>query len=122
MDDVLSLIAMTMANDKYGVQKPSYGFRRVYCKVLSVSRSEFFDAGRNGLNPEYKFTMFGGDYAGEQLCEYHGQTYSIYRTYRTPGTDTIELYVDRKGGANGIVPTVPEAAQHGTQENQAEQT
>lgn len=107
MDDVFCLIAMAIAKDKYGISKPSYTSRRVYCKVLSVTRSEFFEAGRNGLNPAYKFTMFAGDYAGETLCEYRGQTYSIYRTYHVPGTDMIELYVERKGGSNGITEEDP---------------
>ena len=67
----------------------------------SVTRSEFYEAGRNGLNPEYRFTMFFGDYSGESVVEYNGDTYSVYRTYLRK-TDIIELYVERKGGTNGI--------------------
>ena len=29
-------------------------FREVMCQVDSITRNEFFDAGRNGLNPEFK--------------------------------------------------------------------
>ena len=45
-------------------------------------------------------TMFFGDYEGESIVEYNGETYSVYRKYQT-NTDTIELYVERKGGTNG---------------------
>lgn len=73
--------------------------RTVYAQVDSIDRREFFDAGRNGLNPEYKFTMFFGDYEGEQIVGYNGQTYAVYRTYRGRN-DTLELYVQRTGGTN----------------------
>lgn len=76
--------------------------RKVYCAVNSVTRAEFFDAGRSGLNPEFRMTMFRGDYKGEDTLVYNGQTYSIYRTYIAK-TDIIELYVERKGGTNGKV-------------------
>jgi SPP1 family predicted phage head-tail adaptor len=102
MDDVLSLITAVMAKDKYGVLKPSYTSRQVYCQVHGITRAEFFTAGRSGLNPEYKFTVFSGDYNGEEACEFRGQSYAIYRAYHAPGTDTTELYVARKGGTNGI--------------------
>ena len=45
--------------------------------------------------------MFFGDYSGESVVEYNGGTYSVYRTYLRK-TDIIELYVERKGGTNGI--------------------
>ena len=74
--------------------------RQVYCSVSSVSATEFFEGGRNGLNPEYRITVFFGDYNGETMLEYQGKTYAIYRTYYGK-TDNLELYVERKGGING---------------------
>ena len=44
--------------------------------------------------------MFAGDYNGERVVEYDGKTYGVYRTYYAR-TDTVELYVERKGGTNG---------------------
>ena len=67
---------------------------------MSVSRREFYEAGRNGLNPEYMFTVFAGDYNGERVVEYNGARYAVYRTYRTR-TDYIEIYAQREGGTNG---------------------
>ena len=102
MDDVIYLLTAIYTKDQYGVPKPTYTSRKVFCHVESITRAEFFDAGRNGLNPEFVFVMFFGDYHGEETCEFHGKTYGIYRTYHVPGTDDIELYVERKGGSNGI--------------------
>lgn len=74
--------------------------RTVFCNVNSVTRSEFFEAGRNGLNPEFVFTLFFGDYEGEHTLIYNGLAYAVYRTYRGRN-DTLELYAERKGGTNG---------------------
>ncbi len=101
--DVINLYADTIAFDEYGVAKKSRTARQVFCKVESVTRSEFFDAGRSGLNPEYRITMFAGDYAGESVVGYKGRMYSVYRTYFAK-TDIIELYVEKQGGVNTAEP------------------
>lgn len=98
--NVITLIAETTSQDQYGVWRTTETERTVFCSVDSVTANEFFEGGRNGLNPEYRMTMFNGDYDGERVLEYNGNRYAIYRTYlRT--TDTLELYVERKGGTNG---------------------
>lgn len=101
LSDVLTLFSSVVGKDKLGVQREIFTPRQVFCRVNSVTRAEFFGAGRNGLNPAYCFTVFAGDYNDEELCEYHGKSYGIYRTYQVPGTDDLELYAERKGGTNG---------------------
>lgn len=98
--DLITLIATTQTQDANGVWRSSETRRDVFAQVNSVTRSEFFEGGRNGLNPEFQFTTFFGDYKGEQELEYKGLRYGIYRTY-IGRTDTIELYAERKGGTNG---------------------
>ena len=98
---VIYLISETKTQDDNGVWRSSLTKRQVFCNVQSASRTEFFEGGRNGLNPEYQFTMFCGDYKGERMLEYEGEAYAVYRTYRAR-TDEIELYVERQGGVNGI--------------------
>lgn len=99
--DVIDLITISQTQDEYGVWNETYTSRQVFCQVDSIRQSEFFEAGRNGLNPELRFTVFGADYQGEELIEYHGGIYSIYRTYQKRD-DYLELYVERKAGTNGI--------------------
>lgn len=99
--DIISLIDVSQVQNEYGVWVETYEKRQIYCRVESVPTREFFEAGRSGLNPEYRFTVFQGDYQGEELVEYHDKTYSIYRTYLR-SNDNLELYVERKGGTNGI--------------------
>lgn len=97
---VITLIAEVQTQDSTGVWRPGEPIRRtVFCQVDSVTRAEFFEAGRNGLNPEYRFTVFFADYNGERTVEYKGKTYGIYRTYHSK-TDELELYAERKGGTN----------------------
>ncbi len=101
MDDVLKLISQEYTKDKYGVSKPTQVYKEIFCEVHSVTKQEFYEAGRNGLNPAFQVTIFAAEYNGESLIEYQGKTYSIYRTYHVPGTDYMELYIERKGGSNG---------------------
>ena len=96
---VITLVSETRTQDAYGVWRPAQTTRDVYAQVDSVTRSEFFEGGRNGLNPEYVFRMFQGAYKGEKICVYCGTAYSIYRTYNARN-DTIELYAERKEGVN----------------------
>lgn len=96
----ITLLGETQAQNKYGVWVSTKTSKEVFCQVDSVTRAEFFDGGRNGLNPEFRFTMFFDDYSGEREVIYNGNSYSVYRTFHAR-TDEIELYVERKGGSNG---------------------
>lgn len=98
--DTVNLYTDVVNYDEYGVARKSRTAKQVYCKVDSVTRSEFFDAGKAGLKPEYRITMFFGDYDGEIVVGYKGRLYSVYRTYLAK-TDIIELYVERQGGTDG---------------------
>lgn len=101
LSDVIHLVAVSVSKDRYGVNLESETLRQVFCKVKSVSQSEFFGGGRNGLKPELKFEVFAGDYRDEPIVLYRGSRYAVYRSYLVPGTDRLELYTERKGGTNG---------------------
>lgn len=98
--DVLTLINITQTMDDYGVMRRTETTTDIYCQVDSVTRSEFYEGGRAGLNPEYRFTVFAYDYDGQTVVEYNGNRYGIYRTYHGRN-DELELYAERKGGTNG---------------------
>lgn len=101
MDDIIILLAITKTQDAFGVWHETPVRKEVYAQINSVTRAEFYQAGRNGLNPEFTATIFSGDYDGERTCIWQDHSYAIYRTYHVPGTDYLELYVQREGGANG---------------------
>ena len=71
-----------------------------------MTRNEFFSAGSQGMRPEFVFTVFIGEYNGQQICEYNGNRYAIYRTYHTEGTDYLELYVQREAGVHKAAESV----------------
>lgn len=70
----------------------------IFIEVSSVSRAEFFAAGKTGLAPEFVFKTAAVNYSGESEIEYGGKRYAIYRTYSPPESDSIELYVQAKAG------------------------
>lgn len=102
MADIIGLIAVKHSTNEYGVpQSTELPDRIVMCEEKSITQREFFEAGRNGFNPEVMLEVFDKDYRGEMLLRYKGERFAVYRTYRPPGGDVIELYCERKGGANG---------------------
>lgn len=98
--DVITLVSETSSRDNFGIYQTTETRRDVMAQVDSVTASEFYEGGRNGLNPEVRFRMFAPDYQGERIVIWSGRPYGIYRTYYARG-DVIELYAERKGGTNG---------------------
>ena len=93
----LKLISQTYKKDSIGQMIPEETEREVFCFVSSVSGSEWLEAGRNGIRPEVKITMFQPDYQGELIAELDGTRYSVYRTYMAKH-ELIELYLEKKAG------------------------
>lgn len=91
------LVSNNRIQNQYGVWIDNITERKVYAEVTSVGQSGWFEGGRNGLNPQYRFRMFAPDYNGESLLIYKGVTYSIYRTY-VDRDEIIELYTELKKG------------------------
>lgn len=102
--DVIELVTTTRQQDDYGVWRATDIKRQVFCKVESVTRSEFFEGGRAGLNPEFRIIMFADDYNGEARVIYKGVTYAVYRTFKGKN-DNLEIYVERKNGVNAVIST-----------------
>ncbi len=93
------LITVSYKDDEYGVPKKVETKRKVYGHYESLMASEIFEGGRNGLNPELRFTLVDIDYNDETVLVKDGKRYGVYRIYRT-GKGTVELYCERKGGTN----------------------
>jgi hypothetical protein len=97
--DTCVLVNSTYEKDEYGVMQKTETTAEVFCDVTSVSASEWFEGGRNGLNPEKRIKMFLYDYDGEKIVEVDGVRFTVYRTY--VDRDEIELYLEKRKGNEG---------------------
>ena len=93
MDTIATLIENTVSSfDEYGNPIKTTTKRNVFCDLRSVTRSEFYSAAHNGLQPSLiLWISHAADYNGEKLAEVDGRLYSVIRSYRAPGTDAVEL-------------------------------
>lgn len=102
MDGVAYLIHKLYSSDSIGQKIPIGETKQeIYVSTGSINRNEWFNAGRNGMNPEILLTTAAVNYSGEDIIEYDGVRYGIYRTYQRKDSDEIELYLHKKGGING---------------------
>lgn len=90
--DVLVLVNVKYSLNDEGFEIPTDTKREVFCSVSSISRDEWYEAGRSGLNPSFKFTLFLYDYENESKVIYDNKEYNVYRTY-VRKNEMIELYV-----------------------------
>ena len=95
--EVAYLVTETYSQNEYGVQEKQETKRKIYVSVTSVNGQEWFEGGRNGLNPQYRFTMYSFEYLAERLIEYKDKVYTIYRTYQR-NIDEIDLYTELRKG------------------------
>lgn len=91
----------TRAQDAEGIWRDGTPTEReIFARMDSVGRSEFYAAGEAGFRPEMRFTVFQAEYQGEDRLKWNGNAYAVYRTYHVPGTDDLELYVQREVGVH----------------------
>ena len=95
--DIAYLVSERFVQNEYGVMERFTTKRTVFVDVTSVTSQEWFEGGRNGLNPQFRFSLFSADYEGEKIIEYNDVQYTVYRTYQRK-TDAIELYVEKRKG------------------------
>lgn len=100
MDDIITLINQTFAQDEIGVEIATETKTPVWAHLRSATRSEFFSAGQSGLQPSLVAITPIANYAGQKIAEWRGKRYFIYRTYFATGSDDIELYLEEKVGVD----------------------
>lgn len=97
--ETITLIKPKITYGNFGQSIISEEVKEVFCSIRSISGSEWMEAGRIGMRPEFKIILFRYDYDGEDQVEYGGKRYVVYRTYI--GTnDTMELYVEKRAGVS----------------------
>jgi len=101
------LIKSTYTIGDIGQRVETKSYRTIFCQIRSVTGTEWFAGGQNGIKPSYQLTMFKYDYENELLVNIGGtivngvltggRNYSVYRTYEAKN-DSIELYLEEKAG------------------------
>lgn len=105
--EVIRLVAYNQTQDSLGVWVKSPSATDVYCDVVSVSQTEWYEGSRNGLNPSLRFTVFRYDYNGEESLIYNDKQYRIYRTY-VGRNETIDLYCEEVKGVPEVADPNPD--------------
>jgi len=100
MNNDAYLVSRTFTEDEVGNQIATTTKTLIPVEVRSITRDEFYRAGEQKLNPEMVVTTAAENYSGQELIEIDSVTYAIYRKYRDPNSDDIELYL-RKEVGNG---------------------
>ena len=99
MDGVAFLVSKKYEKDKLGQYVSAEESKtEILVSEESISRAEFFNAGRNGMKPEIMLKTASVNYSGQSEIEYNDVRYSIYRTHKIPETDDIEIYLQKKAG------------------------
>lgn len=100
MDNLIeiTLIAQESVTDNIGQESFTETERLVFGHFRSVSQTEWFSAGANDINAELVVTIYNFEYQDERIAEIGDVRYGVYRTYRLPNSDFIELYLEKKGG------------------------
>ena len=99
MDGVAYLISKTYKEGSLGQRIPAEEVQtEIFVTRGSISRREWMDAGRNGLNPEILLKTAVVNYSGEREILFEEVRYAVYRTFNPPDSDEIELYLQRKAG------------------------
>ena len=97
MYDTLKLIRETKVKNDIGQLVPTeIASKDILCEVVSITRTEWDSAQQRGYEAEICLKVFFADYSGQRICEWQGERFEIYRTFR-PG-DRVELYLGRRVG------------------------
>ena len=107
--DEITLIAYEENQDEIGNWIKTPVKTEAFCSISSITRAEFFDAGRNGMKPNCVATMRKCDYDGQTEVELNGKCLHVYRTYlqiaraqhqASSNPDMIELHLEEITNGN----------------------
>lgn len=101
MEGSAYLVVQKYEIDPIGQRIPIEEVREILCHVESIGQREFFSAGQSGINSDLKIITQAVNYENEEIVEYNGSRYGIYRTFRRENSDEIEIYCEWKGGISG---------------------
>ena len=96
ISSVASLVNKTITYDEIGVATETEVLTEIYVTERAITRQEWAEAGRLGLNPAIELVTPVMNYGGQTEVVYNGVRYGVYRTYQQG--DNVELYLEKKGG------------------------
>lgn len=88
--DVISLISVQTRHDANGIPVVTETKHEVFATVKSVTRAEFWEAQRSGVELLIAFEVRKEDYQKERVIEYNGEKYRIEHI-RQKSVDWLEL-------------------------------
>lgn len=98
MDGIIFLVRQEFIHDKIGQQVAREVQTEVFCTIRSVTRTEWRNAGQNGIDAELVAIMPTVNYNGERIAIVEGKRKAVYRTYHPPESDEIEIYLQSEVG------------------------
>ena len=98
MDDIAYLIKEeVIGKDTDGNEVTKRTPRMVFCRVRSITGTEYYNAATDNLRPEIVITISHRiDYEDEKLVRWHGKYYDLIRTYWSG--DGVELTLSHSVG------------------------
>ena len=92
MNEILTLVSRSFEADGYTLREETR--RHVFCRLASITQTEFYQAQATDFRPELKFILADYlEYKGEYLCIFGDIWYRVIRTYRSG--QELELVVQR---------------------------
>jgi SPP1 family predicted phage head-tail adaptor len=89
--NVCSLVSITVTENDYGETTTSETSTDIFCAELPITSNEFRNAQQGGFKAQRCVVVNSDEYNEENLVEYEGKPYSVYRYY--PRADNYtELY------------------------------
>lgn len=99
MEGDLYLISETYEKDELGQDIPTETkSEAIPCHTRGISGKEFHNAGQHGIKADVLIITQAVNYHGEEIAEFEGNRYGIYRHYPRMDSDEVELYCEWKGG------------------------
>lgn len=65
--------------------------KNIYCNLLSINQSEFYQAMATGFKPEAKLEIYAAEYSGEKKVRINNRVYDVIRIFSGKNSDVLEI-------------------------------
>ena len=100
----ITLISKTVTTDSIGQPIVTTSTKELLAQEInSITLNEFSAGKQNGLSPDIRFRISSFAYNGEEIVEYGGTKYEVYRTYQADD-NSVDIYCQRMVGVSSNIP------------------